>query len=402
MSLEKKSAHFIFPKAKMFLRFWSETLNRKISVVSFQQTIGSAFGQFFSILQLPFLILLFSILNSQPSFAQSACVTNTSNVPNLCISVSPANPPPGSSITVTVNYCSQVTGAGGTEFIVALNSNAATIQACPTSGQIFLVDMNGVNVNDTNPCGASSGCDIGHYMGDAASNTITPCSSHSVTWVLTVPNTVQVGGTYNVVVAAGGYTNLRCSGTLSNVTSAPITIPLPPPGISAIKSAEMSGTTVNPGDLVLFRIDYNFVNTTNFTITDAVPPFTTLVSTGPPGTETGAAPGAAAGSPITWSLGAATTQMTGEVWMLARVNSGASGPVSGTIIPNTAVLSSTQVAATNTNTAAVTVGPGFQITKSESTASLLPGQNVTYTLSYSHGGQSLQFFDSYDNDTVGT
>ncbi|HJT24591.1 MAG TPA: hypothetical protein VJ873_08435, partial [bacterium] len=337
------------------------------------------------------MVFMLTVLPCSGAFAQSACVTNTSNVPNLCMSVSPANPSPGSSITVTANYCSQVTGAGGTEFIVALNSNASTIQACPTSGQIFLVDVNGTNLNDTNPCGSSSGCDIGRYMNDAASNTITPCAGHSVTWVLTVPNNVQVGGTYNVVVAAGGYSNLRCSGTLSNLASLPITIPLPPPGASAVKSVEMSGTTVNPGDLLLFRIDYNFVNTDHFTITDTVPPNTTLVAVGPPGTETGAAPGAAGGSPVTWSLGAATTQTSGEVWMLTRVNSGASAPVSGTVISNTAVLSSTQVAAANTDTASVTVGPGFQIVKSESTSSLLPGQNVTYTLAYTHGGQSLQF-----------
>ncbi len=54
----------------------------------------------------------------------------------------------------------------------------------------------------------------------------------------------------------------------------------------------------------------------------------------------------------------------------------------------------------STDTASVTVGPGFTIAKSESSATLNPGQNITYTLAYSHSGQSLQLFDSYDNDSV--
>ncbi len=345
-----------------------------------------------------FAFLIF--LNVLPVFSQT-CNTNTSNVSNLCITVSPVNPPPGSSITVTATYCSTVNGGDGTEFIVELNSNATTIQACPTSGQIFLVDLNGQNEDDSNPCGASEGCDIGWY--DGILNAGATCTSHSVTWTLTVPSNVTVGGTYNVIVAAGGYTDLRCGAAPLNSVSIPVTIPLPAPAISAVKSVEESSTTVNPGDLLLFSIDYSFVNTNDFQITDTVPPNTTLVSTGPPAIESGAVSGAAAGSGVTWSLGAATTQTTGEVWMLVRVNSGASAPVSGTAISNTASLTSSDFTTPiSTNTASATVGPGFTIAKSESSTSLLPGQNITYTLTYSHKGQSLQLFDSYDNDGVGT
>ena len=68
------------------------------------------------------------------------CISNSSAVSSLCITVSNTSPSPGSSVTVTANYCSQVNGGSGTEFDVFLNSNAATIQACPTSCQIFLVD----------------------------------------------------------------------------------------------------------------------------------------------------------------------------------------------------------------------------------------------------------------------
>ncbi len=63
-----------------------------------------------------------------------------------------------------------------------------------------------------------------------------------------------------------------------------MTIPLPPPAISAVKSVEESGTNVNPGDLLLFPINYSFVNTTNFQITDTVPPqYHPLLLHGPAG-----------------------------------------------------------------------------------------------------------------------
>ena len=332
--------------------------------------------------------------------SSQTCNTNTTNVPNLCITVSPTSPIPGSAVTVTVNYCSTVTGGNGTELVAALNSNATTLQACSTSGQYFLVDKNGVNVDDVNPCGATPGCDMGYYMNDETTNSsTTPCTSnHSVTWTLTIPNSVNVGGTYNLIVAAAGYTSLTCGTEGYNSVFVPITTPLPPPGISNVsKTAEESGTTVNPGDLLLFHIDYDFVNTTNLQVTDTVPPDTTLVSTGP---VTAAPPGSSAGTGVTWAMGNATTQTTGEVWMLVRVNS---GTPQGTVIQNMASLTSTDITTpVVTNTTSTTVGPGFTISKSESSPPFLPGQNITYTLTYSHSGQSLQLFDSYDNDPVNT
>jgi hypothetical protein len=189
--------------------------------------------------------------------------------------VSPNNPIPGSSVTVTANYCSTVNGGSGTEFDVLLNSNATTIQACPTSGQIFLVDAAGQNRNDLDPCAAAGqgpGCDIGWY--DGLLNPGATCTNHSVTWVLAIPNNVAVGGVYNVIVAAGGYGSLRCGSAVLNSASIPVTIPLPPPNIFNIsKAVEENGTSVNPGDLLLFKIDYTFVNTNNLIITDAVRSF---------------------------------------------------------------------------------------------------------------------------------
>ncbi len=139
-------------------------LNFKSTSLAFILPLPLVTGSSFKWLKV-FLFLF--LLNFSHSFSQT-CSTNASNVSNLCITVSPTNPPPGSSITVTATYCSTVNGGNGTEFDVLLNSNATTIQACPTSGQIFLVDAAGANRNDTDPCAAAgqgTGCDIGLYDG---------------------------------------------------------------------------------------------------------------------------------------------------------------------------------------------------------------------------------------------
>src|SRR5580698_4449024 len=125
-----------------------------------------------------------------PLFAQT-CSTNVSQVSSLCVTVLPSNPPPGSSVTVTATYCSSINGGDGTEFDVLLNSNSTTIQACPTAGQIFLVDTAGMNRDDTDPCAAAGqgpGCDIGLF--DGILNPGGACVSHSVTWTLTIPSNV--------------------------------------------------------------------------------------------------------------------------------------------------------------------------------------------------------------------
>ena len=353
-----------------------------------------------------FALLIF--LNVLPAFSQT-CSVNVSNVPNLCIAVSPASPVAGSTVTVTANYCSTVNSGSpatnNTEFAVALSSVSTMLEPCSTSGQIFLVDKDGVGVQEVNPCAnnTNSACDIGWYTNDGSTNsgngnTVGTCTtSHSVTWTLTIPATI--GGPYNLIVAAGGYGNLTCGTTGYNSVYIPLNLPLPSAGISNVsKTAEESGTTVNPGDLLLFRIDYTFADTMGLQVTDAVPPYTTLVSAGPAAVS-GATAGSPANTPITWSLGAATTATTGEAWMLVRVNSGVPA---GSPIPNSASVQSSNVSQINVSSTTVNVGPGFTITKSQSSPSLNPGQNITYVLKYGYSGKSLQFFDSYDNDLVGT
>ncbi len=173
--------------------------------------------------------------------------------------------------------------------------------------------------------------------------------------------------------------------------SAPFTVPLPPPAFTIQKQAE--GTTANPLGLILFTVDYTFVNTNNFVITDPVPANTIFV---------GASPGGAlSGGNVTWNLGNATTQITGDAWFLAQVNSGVSN---GTVINNTASGNTTELPSpVNSNTVSVTIGsPAVTLNKSESSTSVANGGNVTYTLAWTASGQNLDVYDSYNNDSLGT
>ena len=78
--------------------------------------------------------------------------------------------------------------------------------------------------------------------------------------------------------------------------------------------------------------------------------------------------------------------------------------VAGTLYNNTAT--ATQAGATpnpRTASAAIMTGaPAISVSASENAASLLRGQNITYTLSYDVNGYSLQNFQPFDNIPVGT
>ncbi|HEY5039985.1 MAG TPA: hypothetical protein VIJ93_13025, partial [bacterium] len=314
------------------------------------------------------------------------------------------NPQVGETIAVTVNWC-DFTRFNSPFFLAAL-STATTLQNCPANYQNYFVDANGVtNINDTGLSGAING----FQYPTASAAGVTDCSggaNRQVVWYLTIPsslygpfpgNQVLPGGVFYIDIGAKR-DSLSCASD-AGITqiSLPITIFVGTPRFSITKTAEDNAAA--PNDLILFKMDYSFVNTNNFTIRDTVPANTTLVSVGPPGVASEAVSGATAGSGVTWTLGSTVAEKDGQVWMLVRVNA---GTPSGTNISNTAIGNSTEVGTQNSNTATSTVGGGGQILKSESTTSATAGQVVTYTLDWNVDGVSLQFYDSYDNNAVGT
>ncbi len=222
---------------------------------------------------------------------------------------------------------------------------------------------------------------------------VTTCGNAGSTitqvWPVTLPASLTPGTYYYIVGAADYYMN--CGTTPNQQLSAVFTVPLPPPAFTLQKEAE--GNTADPLGLILFTVDYTFVNTNNFVITDPVPTNTTFV---------GASPGGAlSGGNVTWNLGSATTQLAGEAWFLAQVNS---GTANGTVINNTASGNTTELPSpASSNTVSVTIGaPAISLNKSESSASVVNGANVTYTLAWTASGQNLDVYDSYDNNSAGT
>lgn len=306
------------------------------------------------------------------------------------VSVSNTNPAPGAVIGVTVTYCE--TANTTPYFLVALNPNSTTMQSCPAAGQLLLVDqctgntgtspINSTQADSSDTCGGSG------WAGVAVPNSPPPCPYTQI-FNVTIPSSLTGGGTYNLIVAVGDY-YVQCGGGIVTTAYVPLTLPLPAASVSVSKTAEAS--TTSPNGLILFNISYTAVNSHNVGLSDTVPPNTSLVAV-----SSGAS---VSGSAVTWNLGDIGAEITGTAWMLVRVNS---GTADGTVINNTATISSDETGSQTSNVASSTVMvPKLQLTKSESASTAAIGDGVTYALSWEAVNQGLQDFDSYLNDTVGT
>ena len=306
------------------------------------------------------------------------------------IAISNSNPAPGTTVGVTVVYCE---GTFKTpHFFVGLNPSSTTLQSCPAANQTLLVDSTTVpsgsySVNSsTNDANDGGGGWTGVAVGATAACPVTQV------WVVTIPLTLSAG-TYHLIVEENDF-YIGCNGNAYPNINTTITVPYPPPSIGLVKIAD--GNTANPGDLVLFRLDYTYVNTGPMTITDTIPANTALAAASgviSPG-------GALSGSTITWVFPATLAPVTGEVWFLTKVNA---GTPAGTVITNTASAASASAGSVNSNPAQVNIGVGgFTLLKSESAATLNNGNTVTYTLNYQISGESLQDCDTFANNPVNT
>jgi len=255
------------------------------------------------------------------------------------VTASPANPVPGGTVAVTVIYCGQ-NYYNSDHFDVMLEpSSAMTMLDCPVPGQIFLVDGNNpagpasplVSTRDDSTDGSSGGWNSGD------SQTTIPAGSCPATQVfdVTMPTTMAIG-CYNIVAAVNAsYIGCTNSYPASQQGSAAVCVNYSSASPSLNIQKSSIGDSAQSGDLILWQINYQALNTTPVTITDTVPagtsmagpsPFTGSISPG--GTVTGSG---AAGSPITWILNNTASSPINYVWFLTTV--GASPPAE---ITNTA------------------------------------------------------------------
>jgi hypothetical protein len=279
--------------------------------------------------------------------------------------------------------------------MVALNPTSTTIQSCPAVNQELLVDGATTPIHQaTVSSGQDDPSDPGPnqgYPGVPVPNTPPPCPYTQV-FNVTIPGNLN-GGTYNLDVSAGA-NYVQCAGGVVAHTNASLVLPYPPPNITLVDTAD--GSTANPGDLVLFRVDYTYVNTGNVTVTETIPAGTALAS----GSGAISPGGILSGNTITWTLPASQAEQSGEVWFLTKVNAGV--PL-GTVITNSATAASGAAGTVNSNQAQVNIGAGgFSLLKSQSANVLNTGNIVTYTINYQVSGESLQDDDTLDNNPVGT
>ncbi len=166
----------------------------------------------------------------------------------------------GQIIPVTVVY-DQTVGWNQVFLLAAFNSSSTAIQTCNLPNQTFVI------------YGASNGSasTVNPGAGDKGfKETIGTSTPTTVVFNVTVPSTLTAGTTYNFVVGGSGC-DAECGdlGDLESTNHTTISIPQPPPAISSFsKTAE--GNTANPGDLILFRMDYTYTNDGPVTITDVL------------------------------------------------------------------------------------------------------------------------------------
>jgi hypothetical protein len=296
-------------------------------------------------------------------------------VQNLTIQLSTNTPAPGQNISVTLTYCENTSYQ--TPYFLAAISTTNTLQTCPAAGQTFVVDSNGVNVSDTQPTGGWATSSVG--------TNVCPTTFQQI-WTLTIPANLNPGSTYYLIVAAGtNYVTCNPIQDDEQVTTS-FTLPPPTPNFSISKSVLTNSS--NPGGLIEYDLNYSYGNGA-LTLTDSIPSNTTFIQASSGGTL--------AGNTLTWLLPLSSAQTAGRAWFLTQVNDHVAV---GTSISNTASADLSGLPAQNSNTTSVTIGPSFQITKTESSTTALQNASVTYSLDWSSLGTGLLIDDTYSSGSI--
>ncbi len=340
--------------------------------------------------------------------------------PNITsVTMVPPNPTFGQVVTITVNYCGQLNQAH--HIAIAISTSPVFEDArISGAGQVFVVSKLGIDVPSPRP-GTNTSPQIGWEANPnpgGGTPTCPTCGQSSndgmaftKQYVVHVPDAtsypgcnlnnlyLHVGMQDNQLGASEWHT-LSCAGQKKSLTWA---IGLRPADFTIHKRAE--GVIQDPGDLVLFSIDYEYANGP-LTITDAIPNSNLeLVSWGPTSIVGGSvfSPGVGATSgTLTWVLPNKTGQTgsaNGSVWMLLRVKAG-STLAPGNVINNTAT-GNMNGNIKNATTSIVVGQAVITLTKSQSDSAVPQGDRITYYLEYQVNGSKLVVYQPFD-DISGT
>jgi hypothetical protein len=317
------------------------------------------------------------ILTCGISFSQQQ-VTSITN-----LTISPSNPTPGQTITISWTYT--IPGFAGTspDAIVAVSSSS-TLQAANTANQWVVLGDNCLPEAGT----VGGGC----YVGPANSTT----TNYSTT--VTIPSGLTPGMTYYVIVGmrASGGAYMNPSVTLDpgpgSQTYVSFTVPLPPPYVNLNVVADgPTAFPTAPGNQVLFTINYSAGAATNISIADSVDPNFTIVQVFNGGTWIG--------QNITWPAMTLSTPGQGQVQFLAQLTG---SQTSGQVIPDTATATFNTSSSTTSIPALVTVDePGLTISKSAPPTVAANGGPITYVINYTNTGLALNTFQNFANGIPG-
>ena len=183
-----------------------------------------------------------------------------------------------------------------------------------------------------------------------------------------------------------------------------------PSGASSFVGKRVEGTAAN-GQIMLYWLDYDFINSTNNKVQDLIPACASIVSAQPNPYD--GTPATIAGQLVTWRVADATSASTptayresGALWVLVSL-----GACPGTDICNTGQFTSSFYGGAWQDTNEVCQplnGPNVTILKRQYDATYAPvstvntGATVNYVLQYTLSGSGLQCFDSFNSYAVGT
>jgi uncharacterized repeat protein (TIGR01451 family) len=175
---------------------------------------------------------------------------------------------------------------------------------------------------------------------------------------------------YNVGVIDSDQTAILTDSNIVTVSSAP--------SLSISKTA--SKTVANPGDTLIYTINYSNTGTdqaTNVTIEDHLPANTTFVSASAGGME-------ASTDIVDWTIGTVAAGVSGSVTVEATVDSPLAN---GTVLHNTATIDSTETVPISTGNIDVTVSSAPVLIFGKTAPSFVAaGGQLTYSLNYRNIG----------------
>jgi hypothetical protein len=240
-------------------------------------------------------------------------------------------------------------------------------------------------------------------------------SSRTVTFTLQLPSTLVYGQSYYFHFATAPYYQPPNSidGQGGTTPSQLITVCTPSGGSSFV--GKRSEGTAKIGEIMLYWLDYDFINSTNNRIQDQIPACMTIVAAQPQPFD--GSPASIVGNLVTWRVADALSTSTpvpyrekGALWVLVNLTAGAPGPCSGTVC-NTGNFTSNFFGGAwqDTNEVCQTIG-GVNValykrqydTTYNPITSANDGQTINYVLNYTLSGSGLRCFDSFNSYAVGT